>query len=182
MSDKSLPFFKALADKSRLQIIGALQKQPLYVEVLSERLKLSASTVSFHLKKLEDAGIVESYREQYYMMYKLNEEILALPVRDFIAQKSSEIINQDKREDAYRKKVLNAFFEYGKLKTIPVQQKKRRIVLEQILQGFEPERKYTEKEVNLIIADYHDDFCFIRREFISENLMMRADGLYWRIE
>ena len=34
--------------------------EPMYVELLAERLKLSTSTVSFHLRKLLDANIVSS--------------------------------------------------------------------------------------------------------------------------
>ena len=34
---------------------------------------------------------------------------------------------------------------------------------------FEPGKKYSEREVNLIIADFHDDFCTIRRDMIAEN-------------
>lgn len=40
---------------------------------------------------------------------------------------------------------------------------------------------YTEKEVNIIIADFHDDFCTIRRDLIGFNLMERKDGEYKRI-
>lgn len=53
---QALQLFKCLADKSRLQILKSLAREDLYVERLSERLGLSASTVSFHLKKLTEAG------------------------------------------------------------------------------------------------------------------------------
>ena len=56
---QALQLFKCLADKSRLQILKSLAREDLYVERLSERLGLSASTVSFHLKKLTEAGAQE---------------------------------------------------------------------------------------------------------------------------
>ncbi|WP_242946479.1 DUF2087 domain-containing protein [Butyrivibrio hungatei] len=37
-------------------------------------------------------------------------------------------------------------------------------------------KKYTEKEVNLIIADFHDDFCTIRRDMVAEGILERKDG------
>ena len=40
--------------------------------------------------------------------------------------------------------------------------------------------EYTEKEVNLIIADFHDDFCTIRRDLIGFDLMERNNGIYKR--
>lgn len=63
---------------------------------------------------------------------------------------------------------------------IPAQRKKQRIILEEIVKAFEPDREYTEKEVNLIIADYFDDFCTIRRDCIAEKLMTRENGIYKR--
>ena len=78
--------------------------------------------------------------------------------------------------------MLDAFFEYGKLKAIPAQRKKERIVLEAIVQEFDYDRIYSEREVNLIIADFYDDFCTIRRDMIGEGLMNRDARGYWRVK
>lgn len=174
----SIKLLKALADKSRLMIINALKERPLYVELLAERLQLSVSTISFHLKKLEDAGLVYSLKDQYYVIYYLKEDLLETTIGELIQVEFVDIKVQDDREAKYRKKVINTFFEYGKLKSIPVQRKKRRIILEQIAKGFEHDRVYREQEVNLIIADYHDDFCTIRREMVAEKILERENGLY----
>ena len=55
---------KALGDRSRLLIMNALMDGPSYVEVLAERLKLSPSTVSFHLKKLRGAKLIETTKRE----------------------------------------------------------------------------------------------------------------------
>ena len=78
--------------------------------------------------------------------------------------------------------MLDSFFEYGKLKTIPMQKKKERIVLEELVKSFEFGRTYTEREVNIILADFHDDFCTLRRDMIGEKLMARDKQTYWRTE
>ena len=70
--DELVALLKCLADRSRLRIVRALAAEDLYVELLSERLALAPSTVSFHLRKLAEVGIVSSYRTQYYVMYALN--------------------------------------------------------------------------------------------------------------
>ena len=176
---QAVGLFKALADATRLQIVKSLAEGPAYVELLAQRLDRSPSTVSFHLKKLEEAGLVQSTREQYYTVYSINEEILSVSIGDVLSDPSDQRSRQDEREAAYRQKVLDSFFQYGKLKSIPVQRKKERIVLEQIARSFQPGRRYTEKEVNLIIADFHDDFCTIRRDMISEKLLQRENGVYW---
>jgi biotin operon repressor len=152
--------------------------EDMYVERLAERLELTSATVSFHLKKLEDAGAVTSYKDQYYTMYSINKELFSINIIDILKEKTSESELQKERDDAYRKKVLDAFFEYGKLKNIPSQRKKERIVLEEIAKAFKKNKAYTEKEVNLIIADFHDDFCTLRRDMISEGLLERKDSVY----
>ena len=179
---EAIRLFKCLADKSRLQILKSLAMEDMYVERLAERLGISAPTVSFHLKKLADAGAVTSYKSQYYMMYSLNKDIFETSMLEIIREKSDEAEIQAQRDAEYRKKVIDAFFEYGKLKSIPSQRKKERIVLEVIADAFEYDRIYTEREVNIIIADFFDDFCTIRRDMISENLLDRDAGKYWRVK
>ena len=62
---EAINLFKCLADRSRLQILKSLAMEDMYVERLAERLGITPSTVSFHLKKLTDAGAVTSYKSQY---------------------------------------------------------------------------------------------------------------------
>lgn len=180
--NETIALLKCLADKSRLQILKSLAKEDMYVELLAERLNLTASTVSFHLKKLQDAGCVTSRKSQYYTMYSLNKEVFQVRLTDILQEQSDEAALQAERERQYRKKVIDTFFEYGKLKAIPAQRKKRRIVLEEIVREFAFDRTYTEREVNIIIADFHDDFCTIRREMIMEGLMARDRQMYWRLK
>ncbi len=180
--NEAIALLKCLADKSRLQILKSLAIEDMYVERLAERLNLTAPTISFHLKKLLEAKAVSSYKNQYYTMYSLNKEVFSVRLMDILLEKSAEADQQLQRDKQYRQKVIDAFFEYGKLKSIPAQRKKRRIVLEEIVQKFEMGRKYDEKEVNLIIADFYDDFCTLRREMIAEELMARDHQVYWRTE
>ena len=174
-----IQLLKALADRSRLEILRSLAAEDMYVERLAERLALTPPTVSFHLKKLAEAGAVESYKTQYYTMYRLRREALQMRLLDAVLLQGEQAALQQQRDEQYRRKVLDTFFRYGELQSIPVQRKKRRIVLEKLLESFEKGRQYTEKEVNLILADFNDDFCTLRREMIAENLMERDHGTYW---
>lgn len=178
---EAIRLFKCLADKSRLQILKSLAMEDMYVERLAERLGITAPTVSFHLKKLTEAGAVTSYKSQYYTMYSLKKEIFETSILAILRQESEDAQTQAQRDAAYRQKVINAFFEYGKLKSIPAQRKKERIVLEVIAQTFEYDHIYTEREVNIRIADFHDDFCTIRRDMVGEGLLGRDTQGYWRI-
>lgn len=179
---EAIQLFKALADKSRLQLLKSLAIEDMYVERLAQRLDLTPATISFHLKKLAQAGAVTSYKSQYYTMYTLNREVLNTGILDLILERSDEADTQAQRDAAYRQKVIDSFFEYGKLKSIPVQRKKERVILEVIAEKFDFDRTYTEREVNLIIADFHDDFCTLRRDMISEKLLQRENGTYWKVK
>ncbi|MBQ9858421.1 MAG: metalloregulator ArsR/SmtB family transcription factor [Oscillospiraceae bacterium] len=178
---EAVRLFKCLADKSRLQILRSLTLEDMDAERLAERLDLTPATISFHMKKLMEAGVVSSYKQQYYTFYTLHREVFDTPIMDIIVGASEEAETQDKREAEYRRRVIESFFEYGKLKSIPVQRKKERIILEEIAKYFEVGKVYTEREVNIIIADFHDDFCTIRRDMISEKIMAREDGKYWLV-
>ena len=179
---EAIRLFKCLSDKSRLQILKSLAIEDMYVERLAERLGITAPTVSFHLKKLADAGAVTSYKSQYYMMYSLKKEIFETRILDILREKSDEDAVQAQRDAEYRKRVLDTFFEYGKLKAIPAQRKKERIILDEIVKAFAFDRVYSEREVNIILADYYDDFCTLRRDMISEKLLDRDAGGYWRVK
>lgn len=178
---QALQLFKCLADRSRLQILKSLAQEDMYVERLAERLGLTPPTISFHLKKLADASAVRSYKTQYYTMYALEKSVFMTSILELIQEKSDDAELQHQRDEAYRKKVIDAFFEYGKLKSIPTQKKKERIVLEELVKSFECGRTYTEREVNIILADFHDDFCTLRRDMIGEKLMARDHQTYWRL-
>lgn len=179
---EAIRLFKCLSDKSRLQILKSLAQEDMYVERLAERLGLTPPTVSFHLKKLADAGAVTSYKSQYYRMYALNRAVFETRILDILGEESDEAQIQAQRDAEYRRKVLDAFLEYGKLKSIPAQRKKERILLEEIVKVFDYDRIYSEREVNLRIADFYDDFYTLRRDMISEKLMDRDTRGYWRVK
>lgn len=178
---ESIAIIKALADNSRLMLMNALIERPQYVEELSERLDLAASTVSFHLKKLEKAKLVYKIKEQYYVMYHANRDALTLTLEDLIAVDDIAKTVQDDRLKQYRQKVIRAFFQNGKLVRMPAQQKKRQIILEEFVKLFEAGRTYTEKEVNETITQLYDDYCWIRRELVERKLMARQNQQYWLV-
>lgn len=178
--ENALKLFKCLSDTSRLRIIQSLTQGDMYTELLAERLELTPPTVSFHMKKLEDAGLVISRKEQYYTVYSLNRAVLEKSLYEVAASEPEQIDEQQKREEAYRQRVIKAFFEYGKLRSIPVQHKKKLICYELIAEHFEPGKVYEEKEVNAIISPIYEDYCTVRRDMISEGIFSRDGTRYVR--
>lgn len=178
----ALKIFKCLSDLSRLRIVQSLSRGDMYTELLAERLELTPPTVSFHMKKLEDAGLVSSRKEQYYTVYALNRTVLEQTVFDLAAAEPEQVDEQQKREEEYRQKVIKSFFDYGRLRSIPVQRKKKLICYEQIAARLEPGRVYEEKELNEIISAVHEDYCTIRRDMIGEGILRRDGSRYVRIK
>ena len=180
--EDALKLIKCLSDMSRLRIIESLTRGDMYTELLAERLQLTPPTVSFHMKKLEDAGLVVSRKEQYYTVYSLNRDMLEKTLSEVAASEPEQIDEQQKREEVYRQKVISAFFEYDRLRSIPVQRKKKLICYERIAERFEPGRVYEEKEVNAIISPVFEDYCTIRRDMISEGIFRRDGSRYVRLK
>ena len=176
--NESIIMMKSLADSSRLLVINSLIEKPQYVEEIAERLKLAPSTVSFHLKKLENAGLVLKVKEQYYTVYRLNEDVFNLSLRDIISFDNVEKTAQDERIKKYRDKILKIFIRDGKLIRIPAQKKKQLIILEELAGRFDPDKTYTEKEINEIVEDFFYDYVTLRRMLIDEGMMTRTNIEY----
>ena len=65
---------KALADESRIRILGALRGRELCVCQLIELLGLAPSTVSKHLSILKNAHLVDGRKQSRWMYYRLADK------------------------------------------------------------------------------------------------------------
>lgn len=172
--------FKALGHPARLLIVNLMKVRPRHGEELAAILKLKPATISHHLARLTRAGLISPRKHQYYQVYSLVPGVFDKSLGD-LASLSRTDLRTDAREDAYREKVLRTFFKHGCLVSIPAQMKKRQIILEKLVREFEPEREYTETEVNRILVEFHEDVASLRREMISFKLMTRSRGIYRRL-
>jgi len=66
-------FLKILADPNRLKIISSIGKEERSVSELINKTGLSQTLVSFHLKVLREAGIVEAERKGAFIYYRLSK-------------------------------------------------------------------------------------------------------------
>lgn len=72
--------FKVLADPGRLQLLSRLAEEgcePMSVSELTQRSGLSQPTVSHHLKKLTEAGLLEKSRQGRSVLHRLRPELFA---------------------------------------------------------------------------------------------------------
>ncbi|MBE6713773.1 MAG: metalloregulator ArsR/SmtB family transcription factor [Ruminococcaceae bacterium] len=176
MENSVVKILKLLSDETRLSIIRILAEEDSYVELIASRLSVTEATVCYHLKKMEQAGIVSASRSQFYIIYSLNRSLLEKSLLGMVLESDTPV----ETEERYRHQVIDSFFKYGKLVSIPVQQKKREIVLFEIAKDFSMGRDYSENEVNEIIHRYHEDHCTIRREMIAFGQLKRVGNVYSR--
>jgi hypothetical protein len=124
-TEELLAFFKALADATRLKIVGLLAQEPRTVEQLAALLSLQS----------------------------------------------------------YDRKVLRDFSgPDGRLKQLPLQRKKFEAILRHVVKPFECGVRYSEKRVNEILSQYHEDTAALRRGLVDTGMMARDHGVYWREE
>jgi len=78
-------FLKAIADPTRLGIIDLLNqyKNPLCVNAIAKKLKITQSAVSQHLRILKQLGLVEGQREGYHIHYKVDSLNLDTHIKKF---------------------------------------------------------------------------------------------------
>jgi DNA-binding MarR family transcriptional regulator len=173
---------RALADPTRIRILGLLAERPMHGQELAKVLDVKPPTVSHHISPLVMAGLVRVRRENNYHYYELDSDGI-----QHLAESTQHIAsllfarNPLPPKSDERAHVVATFIKDGRLVSIPAQYKKRRYVMEELARSFEWGRLYDEKEVNAILKTFHDDFASLRCEFIDQRIMMRENGRYWLV-
>ncbi|MFB9953025.1 ArsR/SmtB family transcription factor [Rhizobium puerariae] len=85
MDDRqALGAFGALSQETRLKIVRMLVvagPDGLAAGMLAERVEVSPSNISFHLKELERVGLISQQRESRSIIYRANIEVLGGLIR-----------------------------------------------------------------------------------------------------
>ncbi|MBR2566801.1 MAG: metalloregulator ArsR/SmtB family transcription factor [Paenibacillus sp.] len=179
--EKIVAYHKALADPTRLRMLLLLSEGELHGQALAERLNLSQPTVTHHAAKLRGAALIQERREKNTVYFTLNPYFIreyAQASVDFIFKRKEQSDMSDVNESLKASIMRNFFSKDGRLRQIPAQYKKKLVVLEYLVEHLEFGRKYSEKEINAFIQNYHEDFATLRREFIMHQFMYREDGVY----
>ena len=183
--EELLSFFKALAEPTRLKIIGLLARQPLTVGQMAEMLDLRPSTISNHLSQLAHVGLVSARPESYYNVYSLDINALEEMAKRLLARETLPGVAAGVDVDAYDRNVIANFtLPDGRIKSFPAQRKKFEAILRYVLKDFEPGVRYPEKQVNQMLGRLHEDTATLRRELVDYGMLKRegGGGEYWRPE
>ncbi len=186
-AENLLAFFKAMADSSRLKMVGLLAGGERNVRELAMLLELKEPTVSHHLAILREQGLVRLRADGNTHWYRLNHDALKTLKRavfsdDGLASLADRVERQSSdRGRTYDQKVLGNFLDGERLIEIPVSLKKRMVILRWLAERFRPDTTYSEADVNWIIKRHHGDCATLRRELIGCRMLSRERGLYRRL-
>ncbi len=145
---------------------------------IAEQLSITTSAVRNHRFKFKEK------KRQAKILLALLELIDDQENTDF---KSNSLIETDERflsTKKEREEVFTAFLDENNRATrIPKKEKKRIILLQKLAEKINPEKQYTEKEINHIISEMFDDYVTIRRYLVEYGILGRTiDGKnYWKI-
>ncbi len=188
MDEELLAALKALADASRLTIVGLLAKRPHSVDELAAALGLSAPTVSHHLSKLAQAGLVEVRAEQYYSVYSLKPQALDGIGKRVMGADRDETLTALTDEAAYERAAIKEFVRPNGVTHWPTGLQKQRAILRWLgATKFQRSLRYSEPQVEDILSQSissRPDTNSLRRYMISEKVLARtANGSwYWRAD
>ena len=74
--DEQVTLLKTIADSTRLRILGLLAERPRTGTELVEELGLTAPTISHHLHRLRDVGIVSAEADAQRRVWSINTDLL----------------------------------------------------------------------------------------------------------
>ena len=174
---EGIAVFKALADESRLKIISILLQKDSYTAYLADRLNLTPPTVVYHMEKLAKAGIVFSTKIHHYVIYSINREMMNRTVGEYIRS----VVQYDDSK-SYEEKVINSFFEYGKLKQLPAGIKKREVIVGAVAAQLEMDRPYCERELLDFLSEIYEDTPTLKRDLVGFGFLKEENGFYIRIK
>jgi DNA-binding transcriptional ArsR family regulator len=175
-----LQFCKAMADESRLKIIGLLSAAEHSVQQLASTLELKEPTVSHHLAVLKQLELVKMRADGNFRWYRLNEPVLGKISRAVFSRDNIARLAVSAEAGDSARKVLDNFVNGERLLEIPVSRKKRLVILKWLANFFEPGISYSEREVNTIVKLHHNDCATLRREMVGYRILARDKGIYRR--
>lgn len=160
--------------------------QGLSDKEIAEELGVAQSTIRNHRYKLREK---EKQARLYISMMELlsketNQKINRLD-KDMLCDAHKSATTLDDRyniTDKEKKAVLTAYMnENGGLKSYPAKEKKKIIVLEEIIKNFTKGKQYSQKEFDRILKRIYEDHATIRRALIEYGFIERTTdcSTYW---
>lgn len=187
----------AVADDTRLRILELLVEhgEQRAQEIIAQ-LEGSQGNVSRHLKQLVGAGLAYERRagdaNKLYTYAPVGLQRVMFLVRQLLSRHNVEAVGQeiavaaqlDQARAGAPPALRELLDEQGRITRWSSKLKEQEAMLRYLIEKFEPERGYTERQVNELLQSWYldADFVLVRRSLIDAGLLQRTrDGArYWR--
>lgn len=163
-----------LADGDRRAVVASLVLGADRLTAVRSMTGLDARAAVTALGRLVASGLVEEAVDGSLVLLGAAFEVAAR------AAAPSRFVDEHGDEPADRARILRAHVRDGRLMSIPATHNKRTVVLDLIVQDFEPGAHYSERQVNAILARWHPDTPALRRYLVDVGYLDRDHGDYWR--
>lgn len=170
---------RVFADPKKVKLLGQLCDDQLPLHTLARAAGLSEAETMGLVQSFQEAGLLEGTFDHDGFRWRYKPSAIFEALRETKAAAGPSDLPPG--ASAFDARVLGDFFVGGKLRSIPVQRKKREVVLRYLAGKFDLDRTYTEQEVSFLLLNYHEDYASLRREMMDTGLMERANGIYRRV-
>ncbi len=184
---EALARLDALGDEVRLRILDLFAHQDLIsAQEIMDRLGLTQSTTSRALKQL-GAFLLESRERDGKKSYRLAPAQIELTFGALRRQIATDMPAPAPAAEQEHSRELRRFLDdQGRITGWPAKDRDKQLLFGYLASRFEPQRQYSEKEVNAVISAHmhpdFQDFVTMRRELCNFRYLVRErDGSrYWQ--
>ncbi|MBA3945707.1 MAG: metalloregulator ArsR/SmtB family transcription factor [Herpetosiphonaceae bacterium] len=175
----------ALADDTRLQILHLFtERAELNAQEIMTALGLSQSSASRQLHQLRSAGFLRERRSQGALkLYRVEQQHIedTFQALERLLAEGDQPVPVETTETVPELRHLSD--AEGRITRWPSKQRERQVVLNYLTDHFEAERRYTEREVNDLLSQWHTfgDPVTLRRELVDAGQLQRErnGSSYW---
>lgn len=171
---------RLLLDHDRLAIAGALASRAMTTDEVVAASGRDRRAVLTAIGDLRAAGLVANDGDRY----AIDAAALRTAAKAAAEQEipMDPVIGFGMTDDERR--VLARYFSGRNLTEIPSTRAKRLVLLQRLALEFDVGRRYTEREVNDVLFEFHPDWSALRRYLVDEGFLDRehadGDNVYWR--
>ncbi len=175
-----LELLRLLLDHDRLSVAGALAARPMTTDELVAATGRDRRVVLTAIGDLRGARLVVVDGDRYCIDGAALRQAALLAADHDVPMDPAIGFGMTDDEQV----VLTRYFAGRTLTGVPSSRAKRLVVLQRLALEFDVGRRYTEREVNEILFEFHPDWSTLRRHLVDEGFLDRDhiddENLYWR--
>lgn len=175
-----LELLRLLLDHDRLAVAGVLAARPMTTDEVVAATGRDRRVVLTAIGDLRAAGLVTTDDDRYSIDPAALRVAAKTAAEQDLPMDPAIGFGMTDEERA----VLARYFSGRTLTEIPSSRAKRLVLLQRLALEFDVGRRYTEREVNEILFEFHPDWSALRRYLVDEGFLDRDhiddDNLYWR--